>query len=249
MKKALFLFLFAIAFIRAEDPSVKFEEANKAFKSGNYREAIGTYRQLEREGYRGAELFFNLGLAYSRAGETGHSILYLEKALLYDRNNRKANLLLVNENLKIKEKIVKVPEFFIFKFFRDISTLATVWVWLVIVFLLFLFLTVSITAYILRYKGLTRFRFFIITGTLSLFFAISIPAFLISYDSVRNLRECVVLDSNIHLYEVPETGGKSAGLITEGNKLEIIDEISGWFRVILPNGKEGWIMIKGVGEV
>ncbi len=249
INKFLILLLVAVAVIRAEDPSVKFEEANKAFKSGDYREAIGTYRQLERDGYRGAELFFNLGLAYSRAGETGHSILYLEKALLYDRNNRKANLLLVNENLKIKEKIVKVPEFFIFKFFRDISTLATVWVWLGIVFLLFLLLTVAITAYILRFRGLTRFRFFIITGTLTLFFAISLPAFLISYDSVRNLRECVVLDSNIYLYEVPETGGKTAGLITEGNKLEIIDEISGWYRVILPNGKEGWIMVKGVGEI
>ena len=249
MKKLILLLFIAFPLLHAQDPSARFEEANRLFKTGNYREAIGTYRQLVAEGYRGHELYFNLGLAYSRAGETGFSILFLEKSLLHDRNNAKAHSLLINENLKIKEKIVPVPEFFIFKFFRDIAGLASVWSWLLIVFTLFLLLLAAVTGYILKFRGLTRGRALVITGLLLLLIALTLPPFLISYDEARNLRECVVLDSSIHLYEIPELEGKKAGLITEGNKLRVTGSVAGWYRVTLPNGKEGWILMKGVGEV
>ncbi|GJQ31163.1 MAG: hypothetical protein HBSAPP04_00020 [Ignavibacteriaceae bacterium] len=74
----------------------------------------------------------------------------------------------------------------------------------------------AVTGYILKFRGLTRGRVLVITGLLLLLIALTLPPFLISYDEARNLRECVVLDSSIHLYEIPEREGKKAGLITEG---------------------------------
>ena len=142
-----------------------------------------------------------------------------------------------------------MPEFFIFKFFRDAAGLVTVRSWLFILFILFLLLLAAVTGYILQFRGLTRGRVLVITGLLLLLIALTLPPFLISYDEARNLRECVVLDSSIHLYEIPEREGKKAGLITEGNKLRVTGSVAGWYRVTLPNGKEGWILMKGVGEV
>jgi len=99
----------------------------------------------------------------------------------------------------------------------------------------------AVTGYILQFRGLTRGRALVITGLLLLLIALTLPPFLISYDDARNLRVCVVIDSSIHLYEIPEQEGKKAGLITEGNKLRVTGSVAGWYRVTLPNGKEGWI--------
>jgi len=74
----------------------------------------------------------------------------------------------------------------------------------------------AVTGYILKFRGITRGRAFVITGLLLLLIALTLPPFLISFGNARNLRECVVLDSRIHLYEIPEREGKKAGLITEG---------------------------------
>ena len=77
----------------------------------------------------------------------------------------------------------------------------------------------AVTGYILQFRGITRGRALVITGLLLLLIALTILPFLISYDNARNLRECVVIDSSIHLYKIPERAGEKAGLITEGNKL------------------------------
>jgi len=81
------------------------------------------------------------------------------------------------------------------------------------------------------------------------FQAVSVPAFIISYDREVNLREIVVLDENIILFEVPEDSGKREAQIYEGNKLRILNDISGWYLVKLSNGKEGWIIKKGVAGI
>jgi tetratricopeptide (TPR) repeat protein len=249
----LFLFgtqiLFSFNLLFATTPEKQFEEANSLFKSAKYSRAIVLYDSLVTKGYRSSELFFNLAYSHSKTGETGKSILYLERALRYDPSNERAERLLVNENLKIREKIARIPQFFIFKFFEDTSRYFSSWGWFILLFTSFIAGLVFLTGYLLKWSFASKKNSLFVLPVLLLLYLLLIPSFIISYDRETNLREVIVLNENIELFEVPEISGKKEGLISEGNKLMIVNDLSGWFRVKLSNGKEGWIIKKGVEEI
>ncbi|MDZ4860083.1 MAG: tetratricopeptide repeat protein [Candidatus Hydrogenedentes bacterium] len=74
--------LLAIAVVGA--PSVfdaTFQRGNSAYESEDYQTAIAAYEQLMAEGVEHESLFFNLGNAYFRAGNTGLAIVNYERAL------------------------------------------------------------------------------------------------------------------------------------------------------------------------
>ncbi len=65
-----------------------FFEANRAYKSDQYREAAEGYLNLVEKGFKSGHLYYNLGNAYFRLGDLGKAILYYEKArLLIPRND------------------------------------------------------------------------------------------------------------------------------------------------------------------
>lgn len=245
----LLTFLLTYNHINAATPEERFEEANTLFKSAKYSQAMVIYDSLVRSGHRSSELYFNLAYTHSKMGETGKSILNLERSLRYDPSNTRAELLLVNENLKIKEKIAIIPQFFIFKFFDDISHFAGSWGWLFIILVVFIGGLVYLSGYLLKWNFKSKRNSMIFSPVLFLLLVLSVPSFILSYDREVNLREVVVLDENITLFEVPEVSGKKEAQIYEGNKLRILNDISGWYLVKLSNGKEGWIIKKGVSEI
>src|SRR5437868_11233028 len=61
-----------------------FEKANSEYAAGNFKEAISDYNTLVQSGEWSANLFYNLGNAYYRAGDYGHAILNYERALRID---------------------------------------------------------------------------------------------------------------------------------------------------------------------
>lgn len=231
------------------DASAKFDEANKLFKEKKYYAALEVYENLVREGYQGEELFFNLGYTCSKTGETGKSILYLEKALIYNKNNPRVNSLLVNQHLKIKEKIVKLPDFFIFKMFKDVASTMTIWFWLFVFLFAYISGLVFLSGFLLKRQIANKKNLFIGLPIVFVLLLFSIPSVIINYDLAANLQECVVISENVNLYSVPEKEGKKEGTISEGNKLGIIETLSQWYRVKLPNGKEGWILKTGVEAI
>lgn len=241
--------LLSFNLLNAANPEERFEKANLLFKSAKYSQAMIIYDSLLKSGHRSSELYFNLAYSYSKMGETGKSILNLERALRYDPSNNRAQLLLVNENLKIKEKIAIIPQFFIFKFFDDISHFTGSWSWLFIIFVLFIGGLLFLSGYLLKRNFASKRNSLIFLPVLFILLVLSVPAFVISYDREVNLREVVVLDENITLFEVPEVSGKQEAQIYEGNKMRILDDIAGWYLVRLTNGKEGWIIKKGVLEI
>lgn len=76
------------------NPQTRFNEANAAYTKGDYAKAIGLYQQLLAERWQSGPLYYNLGNAYFKQGETGKAILYYEKAkrLIPGDADLKANL-------------------------------------------------------------------------------------------------------------------------------------------------------------
>jgi hypothetical protein len=74
---------------RATD-SVDFAAANALYNEGDFRGAIDAYEKIEREGFRSAELYYNLGNALEKADRPLDAILSYRRALALDPGLRSA---------------------------------------------------------------------------------------------------------------------------------------------------------------
>jgi tetratricopeptide (TPR) repeat protein len=85
--------------LQAADPVAAFESANRLYEEGRYREAAEAYAALAAEGRISANLCFNLGNAWFKAGELGRAIVsYRLAARLAPRDpDIEANLRMTRE--------------------------------------------------------------------------------------------------------------------------------------------------------
>lgn len=95
---ALIFLVFAGGAYGAGTGASTYNEANALYRQGEFRKAAGRYEEVVSRGVRNGYVFFNLGNAYFKAGETGRAILAYERALrlMPDDEDVLANLRFVN---------------------------------------------------------------------------------------------------------------------------------------------------------
>ncbi len=95
---ALIFVVFAGGAYGAGTGASTYNEANALYRQGEFRKAAGRYEEVVSRGVRNGNVFFNLGNAYFKAGETGRAILAYERALrlMPDDEDVLANLRFVN---------------------------------------------------------------------------------------------------------------------------------------------------------
>src|SRR5436309_1077712 len=86
----LFLVTLGIVSPAFAQPDANFEKANQEYALGHFKEAISGYEDLVRAGQWSANLFYDLGNAYFRAGDFGHAILNYERAIALERHHPEA---------------------------------------------------------------------------------------------------------------------------------------------------------------
>ncbi|WP_449437698.1 tetratricopeptide repeat protein [Pedobacter steynii] len=95
-----------------ENPEALFAKGNGQYAKAQYKEAAQSYEEVLKDGYKSADVYFNLGNAYYKMGEMAPAILYYEKAYKLTPGDQEISLNLQLANLKIADKIDPVPEFF-----------------------------------------------------------------------------------------------------------------------------------------
>src|SRR6516162_4384455 len=89
---------------RKASAQTDFERGNAAFESGKFEEAIKAYDQSIEAGVAGANVYFNLGNAWLRAGEKGRAILNYQRALALRPGHPEAAA-----NLAFVQRMLNVP--------------------------------------------------------------------------------------------------------------------------------------------
>ena len=82
-----------------------FEKANQDYSEGHFQEAVDGYQNLVKSGQWSANLFYNLGNAWFRLGNSGEAILSYERAVALDPHHPEAaaNLILVRDEARALE--------------------------------------------------------------------------------------------------------------------------------------------------
>jgi len=87
---AFLLCLFALS-LQAASPNADFEQANKLYEQGKFKEAARAYEALADRGIESPTIYFNLGNAWYKAGQNGRAIaayLHAERLAPRDPNIR-----------------------------------------------------------------------------------------------------------------------------------------------------------------
>lgn len=231
------------------NPEALFTKGNSQYAKAQYKDAAQSYEGVLNEGYKSAEVYFNLGNTYYKLGEMAPAILYYEKAHKITPGDQEISLNLQLANSKIADKIDAIPEFFLAKWWKSfvlffsaqaLSVLAVVFLLLgftlLIVYLFAISVSVKKPAF---YTGVV----ILALGLLSVFIANVQSGYL------NSSSQAIVFNSTVNVKSSPDDKSKTLFVIHEGTKVTIKQNDDNWIKVELPNGNIGWIETVAVKEI
>jgi tetratricopeptide (TPR) repeat protein len=233
----LILVILGTSFLYAQDPGVRFNEANKVYADGDYQYAIGLYSKILEQGIESGEVYFNLGNAYYKINDMGRAILYYEKARKYIDGDPALEQNLQLTQLRIVDKIEPIPELFIVEWWSTFIHVFSLDTLLWLCFAIFSILVLLIIINLLYSRQFIR-RF--IWAATAVFLLIFVITFSLIYE-FETTQFGVILEEKVSVISEPDIGGTEVFILHEGTKVKINRMVNDWFEITIPDGKTGWL--------
>lgn len=232
--------------VEVRDEKERWSSANSLYAQGNYSGALDEYLLLEEQGYISWPLYYNIANSYFKTQNYGQSILYYQRAL---KLNPSGNDIRVNLNYAKQftvDKIDEVPEFILVTWIRDFNYLLSSDYWTIISIVFSILVALLLLNF--RYGPSARVRkvsFFL--SMLSLLFVIVSTLFAWNQRSAFHREDsAIVMNAVATIRNSPDNSGATLFILHEGAKLEIIEELGGWKRIELTDGRQGWIATEDI---
>lgn len=235
------LLLSTAVFLWANPAEQQFQAANEAYRAGNFEEAATQYEAILKDGYRSEALYYNLANSYFRQGQQGRAVLNYERALMLDPTDvdTQHNLRVVRSRLP--DDIEVLPEFFLEKWWRNISLSLSTQRWGALV-LVFLWLGMAgVIMWLLDKRrqikkiGFTLGVIFLIFSGLSFLFTSH------NHQLDQDSGRAVIMQPQVAMRSAPDIESQVIRDLHEGATIRIVDKIGDWCKVTLLNGEEGWL--------
>ncbi len=226
-----------------------FNQANSAYQSQDFDGAVNLYDSILNQGYESPNVYFNLANAHYKLGNIGPSILNYERTLKLQPDHKDATFNLRMANLRVIDKIEEGPELLFNRWAGQLlnSRNAGQWGIFVIGFIWLTLFAVGLLLY--SNKSLIK-RMAFISGILFIFCAVFFLFLGIQKRSFEmNSKLGIVFVPNAYVKSAPDGQSTDLFILHEGAKVRISDEIDGWVRVELPDGKEGWIPGESIEKI
>lgn len=222
-----------------------FDEGNRHYRQGEYREAVDRYQRAIDEGFVSGALLFNMGNAYFRLDEIGQAIRYYEKAaeVIPESTALRHNLAIARA--QTIDQFSQLPK----------PIWETWWQWVIRTFgssALFamgvaFYLAAAVTVAIRIRDGQSPWRRRILTFTAVLAIVFISTGFAASVEE-QTARRAVVLSDEVTLRESPD-GAASDTEIHEGLVVHVATPKADWIEIRLPNGVRGWVPAASLGVI
>jgi tetratricopeptide (TPR) repeat protein len=227
--------------LRGQTALDEFERGNSSYRAGEFEQAASAYETILNHGLASSSLYFNLGNAYYRLGKIAPTILAYERALRLAPGDAdiKHNLDLIN--LKTVDRIEPLPDLFLVQWLQALSALlplqTTAWVFSACWILLFGALA---GLYLSSRPGFLRsLRAASLIGLV-----LVIPLGILLATQVvqsRSHNDAIATASIVTAKTSPDAQSIDAFVVHEGLRVKLSDSVGGWVKVVLPDGKVGWI--------
>ncbi len=236
----LLLLMFSVPVV-AVNPDSLMVRANRAYDHQQYDTAVNLYQQVLKMGWVSPKVYFNLGDAYFRLKDMPSAILYFEKAKKLDPNDEDIRYNLTLANSMIPDKIEKVPEMFLKRWWNYFYEMFDADTWAVLSLVSFALFVILAGVFILSHgRGMRKLSFF--AGLLMLL--VSVAAFGLASQKAYYLKhhnEAIIFTPTITAKSSPTPNSVDLFVIHQGTKVRLLDEVDGWEKIRLQNGSIGWL--------
>jgi tetratricopeptide (TPR) repeat protein len=225
---------------RAE-PDQTFNKANADFAAGHFSVAIAGYESLVRSRQWNAALFYDLGNAYFRTGDFGHTILNYERALALDpaQPEARASLQLARDQSRAIELTPSWTETHLNFLTRDqFAWLAAAAFWGAA--------AIVVGFYFAQRRPIVWIFVLVLLGT------VAAGAVLVAYQleigsSGRGL--AIVTKKNIQARLATAESAGAVLVLPPGSEIKILSTRGDWSYAALPNDLRGWIPFNAAERV
>ena len=216
-------------------------EGDSAYMRNDYISAIQIYEALLNRG-EAADIYYNLGNSYYKAGDIAKAILNYERALLLQPGNGDIRANLEIARSKTVDKVEPVPEIFFVSWTKSLINSMSVDSWAVCGVVCFILLIVSLYLFIFS-KQIVLKKAGFISGIV--FLAVTILANVFANqqkDELTNRNSAIVINPSVTVRSTPSESGTSLFILHEGHKVGVKDgSMKDWKEIRLEDGKVGWV--------
>jgi tetratricopeptide (TPR) repeat protein len=215
--------------------------ADSAYIKGDYQQAIQIYEELLCNG-EAAEVYYNLGNSYYKAGDIAKAILNYERALLLQPGNADVRANLELARAKTVDKVEPTPEIFFVAWGKALVNTMSSNQWAYVSIVAFILLMASIVAFVMaKSVALKKTGFF--GGIVMLVVVILANLFASQQKSrLQNRNSAIVITPSVSVRSTPSESGTALFVLHEGHKVEINDSsMRSWKEIRLEDGKVGWV--------
>ena len=214
--------------------------SNNLYSEQKFEEALDGYLSILDQNISNGILYYNAGNCYYRINSLGYARLYYEKAKLYNPTDRDIlhNIDLVKAQLI--DDIQSVPEFFITKIINDIKIKFSPSQWgYITILVLYLILFLCLVVF---FSKSVESRTSSLKTLIVLFPIFLLIIFFLIYSNVdKKYNDAVLVSPNAYVKTAPSKDADDYFIIHEGVKFELIDKLDDWSRILLSDGKDGWV--------
>lgn len=245
----LFLFLLvARSGLASEATASLYNQANHFYSQGQFANAIRLYEQALNSGIKNSDLYYNLGNAYYKSGDSGRAMVFWLRAERLNPGNPdlRANLSLVQRQISKSlpaDAQGKLPDFF--KSLRDLAPART-WALFLSFAIWGLWISLSLRIIVSRAGMKTGL------SILAVIFIILVIVFGAGFESRRSWERepaAVVIAKEVSARSGPGEGSTTVFNPPTGARVLLRDCAIGYCRIELPPGMVGWVEEKSVEKI
>ncbi|MFH2056672.1 MAG: tetratricopeptide repeat protein [bacterium] len=223
-----------------------FEHGISLYDQGDFDAAAMAWQDIVDQGYVSAELYYNLGCAYFKAGELGYAIVNFRRAerLAPDDEDIKINSQFAQ--LFMVDKIEAVPGSFfpdqVLSFLSKLHPNQYFWISLAAFALLFVVLSLKRFGWARRWGNATATIFLIVT-------ILSAASMIWVLDSNYLIEEGVIVVSETEVQSGPGVDFELQFTGHEGLTFKILDSRNDYYLGLFANKLKGWIKKSAVVRI
>lgn len=233
---------------RAATPAEIFELGNEAYEATRYEEAAAAYEKILAYGLRDPRVHYNLGNAYFKLGRLGPSILHYERSLEIDPGDAEARANLEFATGLIRDRVpepeIQYPILAIKNLLDRISSNR-----MAVIFLIPYLIATGLAGTIPLVRDVAKRRLLAyVTVLVGLVVVLMLVGLVYKIEDASAVRAIVMRD-RVDVLSGPAADNTVLFTVHEGTRLDVRNQLDGWYQISLPNALSGWIPASTVERV
>lgn len=226
-----------------------FEKGNEFYKKEQFKEAIESYELALKGDRHSAELYFNLANSYYKINAVAPSIYNYEKALLISPNDPEILNNLKFAKNRLIDEIKETPQVGFGKLLHGFTSNFHFETWGYIAVTLAVLMVLFFVGYYFSAFAKTKRLYFYGFTIVLLLMICSVSAGLYEKSIFINERPAIIFSEEINLQSEPKYVANVVVKLHEGTKVQIVEVLDDWRKVILLDGTLGWLPSNAIKEI